>query len=440
MPERIRPLTETQRQAHGALTEAVATAPQGTVIYLEGLRGTGKSLVINAAQPELRTARAKVKEEFGGDLRLTKPGAALDKMLDGIIVAFGSPIDRWALEEYLGKNYPNTRLVSQILPGMALPESVNFVEASQTTPMKNMTNEDVARSALGVPLLIEQLTSDSGLTSEAATRIAGTHLGKDLMPVYHEDGIDEASGRYLQIPPSVAILDAAKEYSFWSRGNHIYHTAGEVLERMKKLRTEGVAEESPFFVAPESVEIYNRMLKAGRAHAAVEIFAPILPEADLRRAAQALGVSEFLEGGWGPNISYADREATRVKMFGQIAMSGYRKTAIWLKEADGEEHVIQTENEHANQSAQAAEKRFLSGKLPIAPTRARNAKLYVHKHMHPEEVGEVAIFGWMVESMLQQREIPYLVHNATLNQTYAYRPETQKIEYSEFDITDYWVR
>lgn len=54
--------------------------------------------------------------------------------------------------------------------------------------------------------------------------------------------------------------------------------------------------------------------------------------------------------------------------------------------------------------------------------------LVVHKHAHSGESNQAAAFGWMVESLLQQRDIAYFAKNYVVNMNYVYNPEQERIE------------
>lgn len=198
--------------------------------------------------------------------------------------------------------------------------------------------------------------------------------------------------------------------------NHLYDNLHRVLLEQKELEKEGILEESPMFVTPESESIYDSMLASEEA--LIDIFIPNLKLDDFRRLQQAFGYTTQ----WG----YSQSEATRIRMF----RSDYRKVRFWHTDENGNEYVDENENHWQKAEAHSYLKGYLQGKLGLPVDRYKKGpRFLVHSHEHVGMTYKPAEIGWLTESLLQQRGISYFVNNHTYGKAYIYNPETQHIEF-----------
>lgn len=437
-----KPLSITQQQAGINILQRLTTTTNNKLILLEGLSGVGKTTVLTAVEKNLTTQNTIVDNHFPYGLLYGSGTKDLAAQFErGSIISPVTPFESEEVRRKMGTAFPKIEIADYVLKGMPFVESLELVRSLKRDRKTLLPDELLAEYSLGIPLLIERFLMDTNLTEDAATILAGTHLGRQLS-VHDRARLNIDIQRYLQTQPSNVVIAATQ--SVHGR-NHIYEGAGIVLDKMKHLKERGITEESPFFVARKSVDIYNQMLerKHGIRGSTLDIFVPELKPQDLERAAQALGFNRALKYGdyWldadphGANISEASDEATRFnKAFGGY----YRKAAIWFRALSGDVGVAETETPEIKSHAQNAEKDFLAGDLPIKPsTNEKVGRLFFHKHAHHDQPYDPAKAGWAVESLLQQRGLPYLVRNGVLDTSYFYDPSTKSINFADFDITKY---
>lgn len=434
-----RKLSGTQQRTATEVQGLLASGSGNKLVLLEGLSGAGKSAVIDHLKSNLDPNRVTVQESlhlgWGIPADYVKAYFAKERVLS---TATPREIDQ--VKESASQYFPDFEIVTPVLKGMTLPESIDFVKALKGNNPHKLDDEALAKFSLGLPLLAQELVIDPMLEEELAAHIAGRHLVQQIDLEADWSHLKPKLDRYLQFHPSYEVFEAARRNSLFGR-KYIYDPVGPVLGRMAHLRSQGVQEESPFFVAEESVDIYNKMLSAGsRSSARIDIFVPELGKDDFQRAAQALGFAEYIGPDWSdvgdlPNIpiGMVQNEATRFnKMFGWL----YRKTAIWYRNLEGNFGFSETESDSTKGHAEKAEEDFLAGKLPLKPTLGEGVgRLFFHKHAHPEQSYDPAHGGWIVESMLQQRGVPYLVNNHVIESTYVYKPSTKTVEHTDFNIT-----
>lgn len=428
-------LTETQQQAAQAVLRALEVPSSPKIVFLEGLSGMGKSLVINSIRPEIAGRNAVVMEYLG----LGTFGPFEQSRMSGQnVVSMGTPRELLLVKNRFANGAGKREVISHTLQGMTIPETVALIRDLRTTDRTTrLMEEQLVQYSLGIPLLVHQLLADPNINEAVAAHIAGHHLGHNLRQVYYPDELPASANKYLQIQPTEQMLYIASTSTFISK--RIYDHLGRVFEGMEETQKAGINEESPLFVASESVNIYNRMLREGRhSNAWIDIFAPEINLQDLERLTQAFGFQqdEFYQGTSEVDFYYAEQETTRVKMFGYIYVSGYRKTAIWFRDTRGGKLFGENEGQDVKDWARAAEKDFQAGELPLKPSGRRGiGSFYFHRHGHHGESFMPASAGWMVESLLQRRDIPYLVNNKAIDEKYVYNPQNQSIEYRDFNIT-----
>lgn len=408
-------LTETQQRAARAIVSSLDQLPDVGVVILEGISGVGKTRVINAIKNEIEARGASIDD----NLWLTDEINPRRFRIGHKVVAPTTVRDVKTLIDKLKEKFPSMQIAQCVLQATTLEESLELVRALRGGRQTKLTDEEIANLSLGIPLLIERLLADPWLPRDEAIQIAGNHIGWDLR--FSEYGVRNGASRFLQIEPSQQIIDIANRTAYYP--DSYYERLGYILSMRETLRKEGIFEESPRFIAPESAQIYEEMSRVNdpNANPDINIFAPEINVEDFLRIAEAL-----LEK---PN-NYPLNDGSRYRMFGHM----YRKFAIWMRRAVNAETFQDTESEDYQIIARKAEEDFLKGLLPLKPKKRRSPRFYFHQHDHFGLTGLAFMSGWMVESLLQQRGIPYLVDNTVIKKTYVYHPESQSIEYVEFNI------
>jgi hypothetical protein len=441
MAPQERQLSNTQQRAASEIQSALISGSGKRLVLLEGLGGSGKTAVLGSLNDALASQKVAVNDHLSYSIGYgEKDNTANRQFSAGNVVSPANPYEAERITNGMSKAFPEVEVISCVLKGMTFPESLQLVKRLKGDGKTLLTDDLLAEYSLGLPLLVERLLVDPNLSEDNATQMVGSYLGRQLPDDEHGKlGLYHGVNYYLQMDPPDVVMTAARAVL---RNKHIYDYVGPALDKIKDLKQQGIDEESPFFIASKSVEIYNEMLKlrAARARAGIDIFVPQLEEQDLKSVARSLGIGKaveiseyWLNGDPGMNLVEAQDEAIRFrKVFGHY----YRKTAIWFRGLDGETGLGHSESRDAAKHAQNAEKDFLAGNLPLKPSDSGNfARLFFHKHAHHDETHDPANGGWIIESMLQQRGISYLVSNGVLDTSYFYDPGTQSINFADFNIT-----
>lgn len=437
MPPQERRLSDTQLKTVAEVQGLLTSLPGRKLVLLEGLSGSGKSAVINHVKGSLDPNSVAVAEGLSMSFSGGEPADyTRDYFKNEKVLSTITPREIPEVRKGASKYFPDFEIVTPVLRGMTLRESVDFIRALRGDTQHNLEDDLLAKFSLGLPLLAQQLVADPQLNEGVAAHIAGRHLYQQIDVVSSSwTELNRDIERYLQFMPDHSVFAAAKKGS-----GSVYDPVGSVLGKRDQLKAKGVQEESPLFLAAESVDIYNKMLRS-RDHdqTRIDIFVPELKDADFQRVAQALGFAEYIGPNWDDvgDISQMDLmmlqdEATRFKtMFGQI----YRKSAIWYRNLKGDFGFGQYESKTAKKYAEKAEQDFLAGDLPLKPTTdATVGRLFFHKHAHEEQPYDPAGAGWAVESMLQQRGIAYMVNNPIFGKNYVYDPARKAIDYTDYRL------
>lgn len=153
----------------------------------------------------------------------------------------------------------------------------------------------------------------------------------------------------------------------------------------------------------------------------IDIIVPHLTHADFSLLCQSLQCDD--NGGDSYGCAQRIQASTRARMFS----CEVRKFSIWHEDPYGKEWVMDNEYDverHARRWRIVAEEAatqypFLRGE--------GDACFFIHKHEHRGMTGAVVPVGWMMESWLQQRGIPYLCNNRSHGSVYAYNPQERRI-------------
>jgi len=435
LPERekpgFQPLNETQREISGKILETI-NSKENQLIIVEGLSGVGKTAVLNSIRTEILAKKGLV-------VQIT-PYLSLEELeplanCEGPLVmplTYPSEYYEGKLEEYIQNNFSDRKILKFILKGMSLAETNEFLGRNPYSPNNSLTKEMIARYSLGIPLLVKELTLP-GLHPESAVLIPAGYLRRNIFLGQSDDleKLRELLSPYLQMTIADEVLGSLDEL----RGSFdldVYSDLQGILERREKLAIDGIDEESPLFVAPESVAVYNAMLKSNRRHRGtleIEIFVPEIPPSVFQKISQSFG-GNLLIGG------YEFNQATRFYRMFNIG-EGFRKTEIWHKPRNGDQSFFEDYDDEKDykeylkvpERAKKYQTKYRSGELDIKPLVGGNVDFFVRCHAHNGQTYRLVSIGWVTESLLQQLGLPYFANNKTYGQAYTFDPEQRKLHF-----------
>lgn len=426
--ERRIQLFPSQEQAKQKLLASLGN--ESCFFILCGLSGTGKSTVVRSAADEI--------ERLGGVI-VEPESITKDKLAntEGArhIVTTALPRELHRIKPHIKKRFPGHDMSVSFLLGLTKQEIIKIVNSLPETESASLTKPEITELSMGIPLLAEKLTLQD-LDKSAAVKVAAGYLTTASGYLIDPNWLGPRAGqpgkwtrkakRYLEnvgrnllrmpIPKEVqaAFVDAVTDY----QPSSLYDCLHQSLQARKEIAREfGAQEESPLFVAPESLQIYDQMLQSND-RPAIDIIVPNLFPSDLKSLHQAFGYAQDGE--------YQRPRARRAKMFPDLR---FRKVEFWHRNPDGTEHEFTMSRGAAEEidRAKALLADFEKGKLPIAPIRNR-ASFIAHAHDHSNMPLNPALFGWALESLLQQRGIPYFAISETLESPYFFDPEKGHIE------------
>lgn len=406
--------TLSQREITQSVLEVLSEIRgQRAVIVIAGLSGVGKTAMLDNMSSEIAEGGARVAELY--DL-LHATGQIAQELQEhtGPFVTTATPFENRHIGDGLsGKGFSS--VTTYQLKGMNSQEIADYVAGIMDRNRSSLTEEQIAQYSLGIPLLAQQLTHPL-VTEDTAALMSADYL-RAATELPYARAILNAATPFLSVPIPDRITSVLNEIADEDTEKQIYSTLYSALAVREELAEQGISEESPFFVAPESQAIYDRMMALGGGRVeydTIEIVAPNLKPEDLERIQQAFG------SFYG---KYEETQSTRRKMF---IRGDYRKAGIWTGNRNSTIASLVGESANANEIAEKYIKTMESDKLPLVLTDG--AIFVLHKHAHMDQSNQVAQIGWMAESLLQQRGIPYFVNNHVIEEGYIFNPETGHIE------------
>lgn len=407
-------LTATQEgAAQSILSSLKVPQDQRTLVILSGLSGIGKSAVLDHVQAGIGLNGAKIVE--GDDIIYDSRAKEMANYHGHLVttttvgeVSIGDSIEQVARKRYQGVN-----IVMIVLPGMNEMEITSYIANLPNSRQATLSQDQIARFSLGIPLLAQQLATP-GLTEDIAVKITAKYLHQSFRQS-DPDKLQAESQSFLRMPIPDTVIQSVREMEASWTTQHVYDDLHLALQTQAELREQEVFEESPLFIAPESEQIYDTMMQSDGV-ASIDIFVPSLRPEDLDRIKQAFGCEDYGK--------YEEYQATRPKMFGAT----YRKVSFWHKDANGEEVMVDNESYYLEGEIKGYWKALQKGELSLQSTKGRPISFFIHSHEHHGMTYAPSHIGWMTETLLQQRGIPYFVNNDTYGTSYVYRPDSKKIE------------
>ncbi len=417
-------LTQTQLEVAGSIISTLDKASKNHLILLEGLSGVGKSSLLGAIAEDVRERGGAIVEPEIHRYRLSE---AVKACAGHAIVPF-VPNEKSRIET-LVQTYSGD--VSEfLLKGMSLDEITTHIKS---LPMTNplLTLEQIAKYSLGVPLLAEGINHPM-VTENTAERMGATYLSWNL-----RSPADTANlcRKYLKVEPTRNALQLVRSWDGspgWYEDNNLASFLLKLAENANSLKKQGVEEPSPFFEAPESARMYEKMLSARDTHCMVSIYTPRISDANIaRQICSSFGIDAEKKDG----MEYLDPDnATRARLFSDLSSGAgwlLRKTKFLLRSPDGSTYRI-GEGLDNNPGSFDFELRFISDFKGIPASvnikGVEDVGFYFRKHEHPCGERDVSHAGWMVESLLQNLGVPYLANNTVADKQYSYNPAEKRIE------------
>jgi hypothetical protein len=409
-------LTQGQRQATEQILNVLEN-PGGRLVLLEGLPGTGRHLVLETMTPNIEAKGGVVKTDLYGSLQYGDPKKTWSDMRPHNVVTTGTIRDLQLLEGIARNQYSQTDLVKVHLQAMTLAESLTYTQSLSRGFNGRLTDDQWAESSLGIHAVAQMLSVDADISLPIAERIAGAHLGHELVISRYAAEVNLGSQHFLKFPPSAGVLEAAYDQGRPDR-KHIYDNAGPVLQAIFELRGQGVEEVSPLFVSGQSVDSYNKWIK-NDVRTSVTIFAPEVPADAFADFKQAFGMDH---GRQYPGSGI--EEGTRVKAFGDRG----RKADVWYREPQGKAYVVGFHEESSGLADEAARyiARLSQGRLPLEQTLSNGESASVLLHSYEDGAGINISRAWAFESWAQQQGVAYFVRSGMGN--YTYNPNSAAIQ------------
>ncbi|PIS09459.1 hypothetical protein COT75_01515 [Candidatus Beckwithbacteria bacterium CG10_big_fil_rev_8_21_14_0_10_34_10] len=410
-------LTPTQEQvAQVVVDKLTTTGDEQLFLILEGLSGVGKSTLIDKISVDIGRNNGKVVKPLDVIYHHSEKPI---KNWRGHFVTMAVPTELEDILQAATEHLSELSVVQVVLPAMDESEIMFVIKSLKRDSKRNLSDKEIATYSLGIPYLACQL-STPGLTESSAARVSAGYLSQSLRRRLDTKDFFKVTERYLKIAPNSDVLSAVKEIrrSLFG-GRKIYDELYHAFRIQSELESRGIVEESPLFVCPESEEIYNAMLKKGE-DAWIDIYVPFLGQSDFDCIQQSVG---FYEDVW--DGTYDQHFATRTNMF----LADYRKTHFWSRNPQGIEFTDRDEyaKSQIQELVREYEDRIRQADLSVRD-KSKTGTFLAHSHDHGGLVRNPVSIGWMLESLLQQKGVPYFVHNRILGADYIYNPEINKIE------------
>lgn len=393
----------------------LAKAPSQLII-VEGLSGVGKTALVNRVTPEIEASNGLVI----GQEQVRYEEAEPDTTDRSVVVTatITREFNRGGFHYDVRHMFPEREVSEIILPGMPADETESFVAK---LPRGEIEPDLVAYYSMGVPLLARRFMQADSADSIERRGIEYVRQATD----YNTRDVRDLA-KFLQMAVPVEFMPGSST----APNKQIYFYLDEAEKERAKLSRQDIFEESPVFVAPESERIYNAMLQNENGISEIEIYIPQMSAEDFARIQQALGWDSyhdfFTEHGQQTG-DYRQELSPRARMF----HADYRKFSYWQRPPGSGEYEL--DNEFGNGTISATVESYQelteSGQLGLqVDVDEAQPSMWLHSHEHNGMPGHTARFGWMVESLLQQRGIAYFVNNETCDASYAYLPDQRRLQ------------
>ncbi len=424
-------LTSTQRRALGEII-TLGERSRSKPVVLEGLFGTGKTTTLSSGPNTGSNFDSEYYDEEKLAQRLEHESGVISisrrRMLGLLDHDFSS--DSTSSDSTLGGLISDPDAHSLVvLPAMTEEETAKYVKAQRINSPLELG--DIIRYSLGIHFLAQNLlVARSGLRREDLALCAASYL--------FENKLDDAemARRYIQMRISPDILERIKDvqrYGWHYRNDTgIYVDIGDILNRQHNTQKYGGIEQpSPFFIAPQSVDIYNKMIKVTNSRVRedrsefgspfMQIYVPHMSVEEVESLRTYVFTSKrvpkenlygsyregsrtndmFPQANWiGPGFYLSDGKAAHIFHTFDKGIGGAkdRNRREYIRHIFRDERALERDKEHSA------------------------GEFYTSFANHYDFPVGVVKAGYMFESLFQQMGIPYAVNNCVIQKRYVFDP------------------
>ncbi|KKQ81382.1 MAG: hypothetical protein UT05_C0018G0004 [Parcubacteria group bacterium GW2011_GWF2_38_76] len=376
------------------------------LVFLQGVSGVGKSTILGQIEELVDNQDIIVVKDIRS---ITWQEKYADSSSHLVIPV--TPFELGRLQQMISEHYTKWNRVETVwLRAMSITETLQFARCYSLERTSELRAD--LELSLGIPLLAKQMI-DFNPTKDQAIIMAAEHI-RPYMSIVSSTAVVQAEAmQYLgrELPSEVVDYLASTAAYRPLINNHLYHLIPHALEQIEEARQKGFMHVLPFFLAPESKEMYNEMLGGRDGYPMVHIYIPEMSEKDCE------------------DFQYAFEERARYPNRPTVCNGSYRKLGILVHDADGRTHINESECGQIREDFARFREDFRCFQTPLRRTKGgqRLASAFIDTHQHREIRTGPTFNGWAVESWCQQKGIGYIVENYLLCKKYAYLPGDQHI-------------
>ena len=393
-----------QKEALEQIVQIVEQPAEGDfprIVALTGISGVGKDLLWDAA-----------KDKFGDDNFVPDYSLQFEprryRSRKGNIFTTVIPLELGMIR------WPGD-IVSVIIKGMN-PDEMSGYLTQFTSKFGEFTEEQLVEYSLGIPLLAQRLLQNQCIREEELAMVAGSHVRSSVSRKLSKAMLEDPKvlDDYLSIRMNDKVMEAFKNpqsSGICSISPHaelprVLERQGEINRRYRKNL------EKPFFVCPESAELYTDMFASDGKDPDFNLFAPNLSPVQCKKIEEEL----FL-----PFAEYhLQVEGTRFEMFG----GDFRKVTMVL---DNGRRTLIASTEGEPGDIRLFQQAYSDGQLSINPIEGNPRSLYFHAHEHSGLQSNQLIVGMATETLLQHMGVEYVVDYGMSEKAFKYNPENNSL-------------
>lgn len=400
----------------GSLAQA-ASHPK-LAIMLVGLSGTGKSTLFSHLAQDFSDTQAVVHPMNASLYRTeTRP----------LLVSQGTPNELERFQRSIPQDY---HIVLHTMRGMNTEEMTQYANHLLQRVTTRLSTQQLIHFSMGIPTLLLELAHmyiPDTLREQDAKKLAEIKVSRylhDNIPPAGKTTLGQTLPQYVAITPPTEIYD----YFALKRNQQVYDGVDVILLEKQMLQEQGHnVPINPFFVAPESEGMYNRLYAERNGDdPRIDIYIPGLNAPTYQKVVEAFGLDVEKTGDYSIDLTRAFGKGTASRIFEIFYIT--RKAHARMMTPTGEAKVLAIPEvnddfpeEHFNEA-----QRYQSFSLPIALPNGP-ASIYFNKHDHSGFSTQTAYFGFMAETVLQQLGVFYIADNGLLREKYCYDPQSNHI-------------
>lgn len=324
------------------------------------------------------------------------------------IVGHSTPNKFLATQEVMKMKYPDHEVQMIPVPTWKKKEITPWIQGQPEFPKATTSLDDIATYSLGVPVLAKRMMLP-GLTEDMLAQLSASYL-QDIA-----DGpLDPEQAKTLMYHLSEPLPAKTLDLLYRPKNRtDIYNNMLSMIINRENLAAKGICEEAPIFIAPESTKYYEQMLRDATGFS-IDIIVPRLSPDDFNRIAQAFG---------NENNVYTINSATRKNLI----PFNYTNTVFWHRDQAGRDRPLERYEENAMNGAFKLLREHLTQRTDSF-VEGNLSSLVMHTQGNLETMKNCVFISFALETLLQQKGIPYIVNNGMIKKQYAFRPDTGHME------------